>query len=236
MLGRFLEISVHCPAVRESMEFYERLGLVLAATNDIWRHQYAVVTDGKVALGLHAYDFPSPSLTWVHEDLSRHAPKLADRGIRFEFLKTGEEEFNEAGFRDPDGQMITVLEARTFSPTPVAPPGPLIGYFREYRYPVRSVDDSARFWEPLGFVAMKTEGDEHGPVVLTSDGIDLCVFENAAEPARLVYGSRDLSRTIAALVARGISGDLVPDLTSGGDALELVAPEGTRVVVIQESV
>jgi catechol 2,3-dioxygenase-like lactoylglutathione lyase family enzyme len=236
MLGRFLEISIHCPSVRESMEFYERLGLVLAATNDIWRHQYAVVTDGRVALGLHAYDFPSPSLTWVHADLARHALTLADRGIHFEFMKTGEEEFNEAGFRDPDGQMVTLLEARTFSPVPVAPAGPVIGYFREYRYPVRSVTNSARFWEPLGFVAMKPDDDEQGPMVLTSDGIDLCLFEGAAQRPQLVFESRDLSGSIAALVARGISGDLVPDLAGNGEALEIRAPEGTRIVITRETV
>ncbi|KPK59178.1 MAG: hypothetical protein AMJ59_11950, partial [Gammaproteobacteria bacterium SG8_31] len=78
MLGRFLEISIHCPAVRESLEFYQRLGLQLAVTNDIWRHQYAVVTDGKVALGLHAYEFPSPSLTWIHPGLATYLPSLAD--------------------------------------------------------------------------------------------------------------------------------------------------------------
>lgn len=234
MLGRFLEISIHCPDVRESMEFYERLGLALAPTNDIWRHQYAVVTDGKIALGLHAYDFPSPSLTWVHAELSRYAPKLADMGIRFEFLKTGEEEFNEAGFKDPDGQMVTILEARTFSPTSVAPPGPVVGYFREYRYPVRSVPDSTRFWEPLGFVAMKAGDEGHGPAVLTSDGIDLGVFEGPTQGPRLVYGTRDLSESVAALVSRGIAGNLVPDAAGGGDALEMVAPEGTRLLVTQE--
>lgn len=236
MLGRFLEISIHCPSVRESMEFYQRLGLAVATTNDIWRHQYAVVTDGKIALGLHAYDFPSPSLTWVHAELSRFAPKLADRGIHFDFLKTGEEQFNEAGFRDPDGQMVTMLEARTFSPVSVAPPGPVIGFFREYRYKVRSVQDSAGFWETLGFVAMRTEDEPPGPTVLTSDGIDLCVFEGAGESPQLVYGCRDLSGTIATLVARGISGDIVSDAAGGGDAMELRAPEGTRVLVTQEPV
>ncbi len=215
------------------MEFYQRLGLALAVTNDIWRHQYAVVTDGRVALGLHSYDFPSPSLTWVHAEISQYAPKLANAGIDFAFLKTGEEEFNEAGFKDPDGQMITMLEARTFSPPSMTPP-PVIGYFREYRFPVRSVPDSARFWEPLGFVAMRSEEDEHGPAVLTSDGIDLCIFEAAAQRPQLVFGSPDLSATVAGLVARGVSGEIVPDPLGGGDAMELRAPEGMRLLVTQE--
>lgn len=217
------------------MEFYERLGLALATTNDIWRHQYAVVTDGKIALGLHAYDFPSPSLTWVHADVSRYALKLADRGIEFDFVKTGEEQFNEAGFRDPDSQMVTMLESRTFSPATVPPPGPVIGYFREYRYPVRSVDDSARFWEPLGFVAMRGEANRQGPAVLTSDGIDLCVFAGPADLPRLVYGCGDLSRAIASLVARGVSGSPVTDPLGGTEALELVAPEGTRILITQDA-
>jgi hypothetical protein len=234
VLGNFLEISIHCPEVRESMEFYRRLGLGLAVTNDIWRHQYAAVTDGKVALGLHAYDFPSPSLTWVHPGLASYLPRLVDAGIEFEFLKTGEEEFHEVGFRDPDGQMITVLEARTFSPPESPPDSPVIGYFQEYRFPVRATKDSAAFWEPLGFVAIA--GDDDGPLVLTSDGIDLCVHEGRPAAPLLVYASLDLGATTAELVSRGVVGRPSEDPVTGGDAVELTAPEGSRILIVQESI
>lgn len=234
MLGQFLEVSIHCPEVRESMEFYRRLGLGLAETNDIWRHHYAAMTDGKVALGLHAYEFPSPSLTWVHPGLVAYLPELKNAGIDFEFLKTGEDEFHEAGFLDPDGQMVAVLEARTFSP-PAAPGRlPVIGYFQEYRYPVRSITDSARFWEPLGFVAIAAE--DEGPLVLTSDGIDLCVFEGPSAPPVLVYASLDLEATTAELLSRGIVGQSARDPLSGNDAIELTAPEGSRLLVVQEPI
>ena len=234
MLGRFLEISIHCPAVRESLEFYQRLGLELAVTNDIWRHQYAVVTDGKVALGLHAYDFPSPSLTWIHPGLATYLPSLADAGIEFEFLKTGEDEFHEAGFRDPDGQMVTILEARTFSPPTTARIKPVIGFLREYRFSVRRAAGSAAFWEPLGFVAMHTE-DGDGPLVLTSDGVDLCVFEGRSESPVLVYDSPDLEDTAAELMTRGVVGRPAEDPLGGAEALELTAPEGTRLLIVQET-
>jgi hypothetical protein len=234
VLGNFLEISIHCPEVRESMEFYRRLGLGLAVTNDIWRHQYAAVTDGRVALGLHAYDFPSPSLTWVHPGLASYLPRLVDAGIEFEFLKNGEEEFHEAGFRDPDGQMITVLEARTFSPPASLPDPPVIGYFREYRFSVRTTTDSVAFWEPLGFVAIA--GNDEGPLVLTSDGIDLCAYEGRPTAPVLVYASLDLGATTAELVSRGVVGRPAEDPVTGGDAVELTAPEGSRILVVHESI
>ena len=47
-LGRFLEISIHTPVIRESLEFYESLGFVQAAVGETWPHPYAVVTDGTV--------------------------------------------------------------------------------------------------------------------------------------------------------------------------------------------
>lgn len=234
MLGQFLEVSIHCPEVRESMEFYRRLGLDLAVTNDIWAHQYAALTDGKVALGLHAYDFPSPSLTWVHPGLAQYLPALADTGVEFEFLKTGEDEFHEAGFRDPDGQMVTVLEARTFSPPVTPAAAPVIGYFREYRCAVRDPGRSAAFWEPLGFVALPSE--DHGPLVLTSDGIDLCVYEGRPTAPVLVYASLDLQAATAELVARGIVGRPVDDPMGGDQAIQLTAPEGSRLLIVQETI
>lgn len=235
MLGRFLEISISAPEIRESLAFYEGLGLVQAVTNDVWSHHYAVVTDGSVALGLHQYEFPSPSLTWVLPGLARHVPQLGDAGLEFEFLKTGEDQFHELGFRDPDDQMVTILEARTFSPPSDRIPPPAIGYFREYRYPVRRLSDSANFWEPLGFVALRDEDDERGPTVLASDGVDLCVYEGRPVPPALVFDCPDMGAAPAELEKRGIRARSTRDPVSGLDALEFTAPEGTPIVMLPES-
>lgn len=235
MLGRFLEISIHTPDIRESLAFYESLGLAQAVTSDVWSHHYAVVTDGSVALGLHQYEFPSPSLTWVLPGLARHVPALGDAGLAFEFLKTGEEQFHELGFRDPDGQMVAILEARTFSPPSEQVPAPAIGYFREYRYPVRRLADSADFWEPLGFVALRDEDDERGPAVLASDGIDLGIYEGRPAPSALVFDCADMDAAAAHLARRGVPARGVRDAVSGLDALEFAAPEGTPLVLVPES-
>lgn len=235
MLGQFLEISIHAPVVRDAVAFYERLGLTQAVTNDIWPHHYGVLTDGRVALGIHAYEFPSPSLTWVRPGLAAHLREYHEAGIEFEFQKTGEEEFNEVGFRDPDGQMATILEARTYSPPSTPVTTSVIGYFREYRYPVRRPSASVAFWEPLGFVAMREEEDQESPVVLTSDGIDLCFYTGSRQPPQFVYGSTDLETTETILEQRGFGPRRTRDPITGQDGLEVTTPEGSRLLVLAEN-
>ena len=56
MLGRFLEVSVHAPDILESLAFYERLGFTQAPVGETWSHPYAVVTDGRLFIGLHLPD------------------------------------------------------------------------------------------------------------------------------------------------------------------------------------
>src|SRR5687767_5902516 len=118
MLGRFHEISIATNDIRASVEFYERLGFEHAATNDTWTHPYGVLTDGRLFVGLHEYSFPSPSITFVKPGIAQHAQQIAALGIELAFAKTAEDVFNEIGFTDPAGQMVTVLEARTYSPPP----------------------------------------------------------------------------------------------------------------------
>ena len=57
-LGRFLEIGISTPVIRESLAFYESLGFVQAATGETWAHPYAVVTDGHLFIGLHGREMP----------------------------------------------------------------------------------------------------------------------------------------------------------------------------------
>lgn len=235
MLGRFLEISCHAPDVLASLGFYESLGLTQATAGDIWPHPYAVVTDGTMAIGLHAYEFAGPALTWTHPDLTLYAQQLEAEGLSLEFFKTGEEHFNELGFLDPDGQMVTLLEARTFSPPSSPPPAPLIGFFQEYRFGVRRIDDTIAFWEPKGFVA--TEVVREGPdrAALTSNGIDLCVYQTSRRvSASLVFAVADLAEARTALTKRNLAPDSVHDGVLGVPALSLTAPEGTSVLVVAE--
>jgi hypothetical protein len=87
MLGRFLEVSVAATDVPASLAFYESLGFVQATVGDAWSHPYAVVTDGRLHLGLHGTALESPTLTWVQPGLAAHAPLLQARGIDLEFAR-----------------------------------------------------------------------------------------------------------------------------------------------------
>lgn len=172
MLGEFLEISVSAPEILASLEFYQRLGFQSAPVGEIWSHPYAVLTDGRIALGLHQYDFQSPALTFVLPDLRGKLGEFEQLGIEFEFCKLADDEFNEAGFTDPDRQMITLLEARTYSPLHHGLKDSVCGYFLEYRMGVSDCQASCRFWENLGMVTHALP-DSTGYAQLTRSGLNI---------------------------------------------------------------
>lgn len=239
MLGRFLEISVEAPRIAESVAFYEGLGLVQAEVGETWSHRYGVLTDGVLVVGLHDYSFPSPSLTWVRPDLARHLDALRARVGELAFAKVSEDEFNEAGFTDPDGQMVALLEARTYSPPEVARPGgTILGQFAEYSMPVSDLDRSIAFWEPLGFVAVD-QGREPFPwASLTSDTLNLGLYQQPRMrgPA-LSFREPDMDDRIAYLRAQGYALDPgTPIGRQPGEGAALSAPEGTRIYLLKGNV
>src|SRR5882724_7201887 len=151
MLGDFLEISLTTSDMLASLDFYQKLGFMEAPVRDTWKHPYTVVTDGRLYLGLHARDAPSPALSFALPELRRHLPELEALGIEFEFCNIELHRFNEVGFLDPDGGLVALLEARTYSPVhPSQVKDTLCGYFLEYRLPVRDVAATLAFWESLG--------------------------------------------------------------------------------------
>ncbi len=174
MIGRFHEIGIETADIRESVEFYERLGFTHATTGDIWPHPYGVLTDGRVFIGLHRRQASSPTVTFVREGIAHHAAALEARGIELELLHAGEERFNQIAFRDPSGQRIAVIEARTYSPvTRAATATSLCGYFSEFSMPAIDFEVAKAFWEPLGFVATDEVEVPYPHLPLTSDHIDI---------------------------------------------------------------
>lgn len=199
MLGRFLELSVWSRDVAASAAFWESLGLAHGRVGDTWQHHYAVLSDGRLVLGLHAYEFDSPSITWVRPELAAALPGIAAAGIDFDFAKTGEHEFNEAGFRDPDGQVVTLLEARTWSADFGHEWMPsLLGHFVAYRYPARDPAATVAFWERLGLVPDETGA---GPVAVAG-GLTIAPSEAAGGP-ELLFEHPDPAALRGTLETRG---------------------------------
>jgi hypothetical protein len=151
MLGRFLEVSVSCPDVLESIHAFEALGFREIPVGDVWSHPYAVVSDGRLNIGLHRYDFDSPSLTFVQSDLQKWRDAYRVQGIELAFEKLSSESFNEVGFVAPGGQMTAVLESRTFSPAPFEERDiSILGQFASLEIPTNDEDENREFWRKLG--------------------------------------------------------------------------------------
>lgn len=234
MFGRFLEISLHAPDILVSLAYYERLGFTQAAVGEIWQHPYAVVTDGRLCIGLHRYEFQSPALTFVQPDLERHVAALEEAGHEFAFKRVGADVFNEAGFPDPAGQMIALLEARTFSP-PERRSHEMsrLGWFEEIALPVLNLDTSVAFWEGLGFVPAEESEQPFPHIGLTSDSLNVALMRSRGlGRTTLVFRDANMPARIRQLADAGI--EFSQELPAGLDPARyalLVAPEGTPLLL-----
>ena len=236
MLGRFHEISLLTADIRESVEFYERLGFTQAATNDAWTHPYGVLTDGRLFIGLHQRRFAAPALTFLHEGVAAFAGELEARGILLDTRNTSEDSFNEIGFRDPDGQSVIVLEARTYSPvTRGAEDTSLCGYFTEYSMPVKDFQAAREYWEPLGFVATEEPDAPYAHLPLTSDRLDIAFHRpRTLDRPMLVFRDAGMRERLARIRALGVkeTGELARGLPAAANAL-IESPEGTPLLLLE---
>ena len=233
MLGRFLEISVRTPDILESLAFYQSLGFVQAHVGDVRTHPYAVVTDGRLNLGLHACELAAPALTWVHPDLAPHAGQIESLGIELDFSRLGEDAMHELGFRDPSGQQVTLVEARTFSAPPAGEVrASSLGYFEEFGVPVTDLARSTAFWDALGFVTFDPEAVPFTRVVAAHRDLNVGLYDTDLRNPVLTFSNPRMAERIVALRKNG---HRMPErLPRGMDPREnalLEAPEGTWLLL-----
>ena len=237
MLGRFLEIGIQTPDIRASVEFYERLGFTQAQTGDVWPHPYGVVTDGRVCLGLHQARLDSPVLTFVRPGIAGHLAALERAGLELTAVAVGDEVFNQAGFRDPAGQAVRLLEARTFSPPDRSALEPSrCGEFGWLSLPAADVAAELGFWEALGLHARAEDTQPFTRMSREADGLELAWHRPRwfAEPL-LVFREAEMAARIAHLRAAGV-GPLEPPprgLDPKANAV-LAAPEGTALLLLAD--
>jgi catechol 2,3-dioxygenase-like lactoylglutathione lyase family enzyme len=236
VLGRFHEISLQTADIRASVEFYERLGFTQAATNDAWTHPYGVLTDGRLFIGLHQRRFAAPALTFLHEGVAAFASELEARGIELETRKTSEDAFNEIGFRDPQGQSLIVLEARTYSPVTRRPQEiSLCGYFTEYSMPATDFAAAREYWEPLGFVATEQPDAPYAHLPLTSDRLDIAFHRpRTLDRPMLVFRDASMRERLTRIRALGVkeNAELPRGLPPAANAL-IESPEGTPLLLLE---
>jgi catechol 2,3-dioxygenase-like lactoylglutathione lyase family enzyme len=234
VLGRFLEFSLATPDIQASLDFYTRLGFSQAEVGDAWLHPYAVVTDGRICLGLHQGAIPAPSMTFVKPDLLKHLESLEELGLEFEFLHLGNDVFNEVGWLDPTGQLVRLIEARTFSPSKrIGTDTSRCGYFMEIALPAPNLEASKAYWEQFGFVGMDERDDQLPHVSCTSDYVDLGLYDPAhLRRSTLRFEVDDVGGTLARLAEIGISpAGEIPAPLRRLPAAVLIAPEGTPILL-----
>jgi catechol 2,3-dioxygenase-like lactoylglutathione lyase family enzyme len=235
VLGRFHEVSIGTTDIRKSVEFYESLGFTQATTTDTWSHPYGVLTDGRLFLGLHQRRMGSPTLTFVRPGIAGCLAEFESRGIELTVCHTGDEVFNEIAFRDPFGQSLAVLEARTYSPVTRGPSAESVcGYFEEFSMPVADFEAARQFWEPLGFVATEEAGEPYPHLPLTSDHLDIAFHRpRTCDAPVLVFSEADMPARIARLRELGMrtQSGLPRGLDSTANAL-IEAPEGTMLLLL----
>jgi catechol 2,3-dioxygenase-like lactoylglutathione lyase family enzyme len=237
MIGRFLEISVHAPDLLRSLAFYEQLGFSQVTTGEAWPYPYAVVTDGRLAIGLHQRELQqSPLLSFVLPDLYEHLDAIEGLGVEILDRRLGGDVFNEATFATPGGQLVRLLEARTFSPSDRAPGDTSrLGWFEEFVLPVADVKAAERFWERLGFIPAEESGEPFPHIGLTSDSFDIALVSEGtlARPALMFTDSRMPDR-IQALADRGTEFARLPGKLDPTLHALLIAPESTQLLLTTE--
>lgn len=236
MLGRFLELSLATPDIQASLNFYRGLGFSEAQVGEAWPHPYAVVTDGRIALGLHQEDIPSPMLTFVKPDLLKHLPELELRGIAFEYRHLGGDVFNEVGWAAIHGHPLRLVEARTFSPAKrAATDTSKCGYFLEIGLPAPDRESAKAYWESLGFVGMDELDDPLPHVSCTSDSIDVGLYAPAdLRRLTLRFEVEDLAASLASLGEAGVTATgTLPQALRAAPAALLLAPEGTPILLAE---
>lgn len=234
IFGRFLEISITTADIAASVSWYERLGLTQLVTNDTWSHPYGVLSDGHLCIGLHQRQASSPALSFVQPGVAGHVQALRVAGLEPHYARLGEDDFHEVELRDPAGQAITILEARTFSPPRRDHKPSLCGWFSAWSMPSLNTEAVQAWWEHAGCVALELldEPIMHRP--LTSDHLSLALHRpRTLEAPCLVFTDPEMPRLLGELDARGIrrSPDLPRGLDPAANAL-LESPDGTLLLLL----
>jgi hypothetical protein len=228
MLGQFLEYSVSARPMAASFEFYRSLGFASVPVGDTLPDPYLVLFDGRVAVGLHDREQAGARLTFVRPGLRDYVRALRRAGVQLAYQHLADSEFHSLGFRDPSGQEIALIEARTFPPGYWDPQNvAACGTFFELTLPAESLDVSTRFWQTLGFGPLAAGEEPHRWQRLGGHGIDIGLHQTHCAPG-LSFRCPDVAARSEYLRAKGAkihAGTPVADRAQA--SATLTAPEGT---------
>jgi catechol 2,3-dioxygenase-like lactoylglutathione lyase family enzyme len=239
MLGRLLEFSVGARPLPDAIDAYAALGLYSVPVGDTAPGAYAAVATEDVAIGLHDAEPDGITPTFVRPELKEHVRALRRYGVEFEFLELAEDEFHRAGFLDPGGCLVRLVEARTFPP-PEARRGavPICGEFVELSVCADALTESVAFWTALGLKEVDTASDvPHGSARMQGHGLTLGLHETGRFGCALTFRADNLMARVEYLRAKGFDVRRGSPLTrSDAGSATLLAPGGVRFFIVDAEI
>lgn len=232
-IGRFLEFGVQTHDILHSLHFYKTLGFTEMEIGDMWPHKYAVLSDGEIAIGLHDRELDGPAVTYVQPDLAKHVRNMTDHGFDFSYMQLDEDAFNEVHFKDRDDHLVTMQEARTFSPGDDTIGDSACGNLIELTLPVRETVRAATFWAPIAPVLLEMREEPTTHMRFDAGGVPLGLSESIAlQKPSLSFRCQDKEALNALVEQQGIAVQKFPGFE--GAFAKLEAPEGTAIYLFDE--
>jgi hypothetical protein len=235
MLGQLLEFAVHAPRSQATLDLYEALGFQSLPVAEIPGAPFAAMWDGRATIGLYDAEIDGIVPTFARPHLKAHARALRQLGVALESEELSADRFNRIAFRDPCGSLVTLVEARTFSPAPRATAHVCaLGAFLEWSVATSSVEESEAFWTALGFTRTAASEAPHRSVRLSGHGLVVGFHEIGGSATGLTYSAPSLEARIEYLAAKNVRVKRsAPYAPAGVESATLVLPAKT-VVYLQE--
>lgn len=233
LLGQFLEVGIATRDIGASVRFWEQLGLRHLNAGDTWSHPYGVLSDGRLVIGLHQRPQADLSISFVRPNLAAHLQELRARGLEPHYTRLGDQDFHELQLRDPTGQTVTLLEARTYSPSDDDSGRSLCGYFSALSLPALDFDAAQAFWDHAGFLPYEETERPFPHVLLAGERMNLALHRpRYFDAPLLVFELDDATAQLQRLRDRGVSflDELPRPLPREQHAL-LRSPEGMHLLL-----
>jgi hypothetical protein len=191
--------------------------------------------DGRATLGLHDTEIDGIMPTFARSELKAHARALQEMGVELELAELAADQFHRIAFRDPCGSLVTLVEARTFSPAPRASAHVCaLGSFLEWSVATSSIEDSAAFWAQFGFTRVAASEAPHRSVRLSGHGLVVGFHEVGASATGLTYSAPSLAARIEYLAAKNVRvARRAPFAPADAAGATLVLP-GKTTIYLQE--
>jgi hypothetical protein len=158
---------------------------------------------------------------------------MADHGYQFSVLRVDEDVFNELAFADRDGNAISLIEARTFSPADDDTRRSACGEFFELTLPTRDALRAGLFWAPLAPQILRVREEPTTHMRFLAGRISLGLSESIAlDKPSLCFKCNNRDRLAEIIERHGLKQKKFPGFEGAYSVLH--APEGTRLYLFDE--